>query len=113
MNSNVIPICINCGKNPAQKLPPYGWMNCQSCQENQKHYQIPHQAIELSTPLILVGRKEYEKDILQSRRGNTVSLEYLKTYGAKQFTREEVKQAKNVWGEITYYSDATEKAVLK
>lgn len=65
--------------------------------------------IELTTNEIKESRKEYADDILQSRRGSTASLEYIKKYGTKGFTKEELKGARNVWTENQPYVDITER----
>lgn len=51
-----------------------------------------------------MARKEYRDDTLQRFRGGTPSLEYISKYGVGGFSREEVKNARNVCEE-DYYVD--------
>lgn len=100
--------CLNCLKKPAQRIEPYGYLFCKSCQKKQRAYKVK-ETIEVTTTEIRESRKEYAPDILQRYRGDTPSLEYIKQYGTKGFSREEVKQARNVWTEDKFYVDKEEK----
>lgn len=104
--SNIL--CLNCGKNESQIVQPYGVLPCRECTELQKKYKAPV-TIEVTTNHIREERKEYSRDILQRYRGNTPSLEYIKQYGTNGFTKEEIKQARNVWTEDQPYVDKHEK----
>lgn len=99
--------CLNCNKNDAQYKEPYGYLPCTSCVERQRAFKV-REAIEITTGEIKESRKQYSRDILQRQRGSTPSLEYIKQYGTKGFSKEEVKQARNVWGN-DYYQDKTER----
>ena len=96
-------ICLNCQKNKSIKHPVLGWLPCRKCTEKQRSAQIK-ETIELTTEGIKQDRKKYHDDIIQPYRGGTVSKEYIKKYGDKRFTKEEIKGAKNVWQENTYYN---------
>lgn len=96
--------CLGCGKEKAVNVAPYGWLPGKKCQTKSKKYNIG-ETIEVSTSEIKESRKEYSKDILQPRRGDTVSKEYIKAYGTKNFTREEIRGAKNVWTENSFYKE--------
>ena len=100
------PLCLSCGKRKANLVPPYGYLPCKVCVARQKKYRV-RETIENTTDSIKEDRQKYRADIYQRYMGDTVSLEYIKKYGTKGFTPEEVKKAKNVTGE--YYSDKTEK----
>lgn len=99
-------LCLNCGVRPAQRIIPYGYMPCKICTARHKKYKVG-ETIEITTEAIREGRKEYRDDVLQRMRGNTASLEYIKKYGKKGFTKEQIREARNVWGE--YYSDTNER----
>lgn len=53
-------------------------------------------------------RKAYAPDILQRYRGNTPSLEYIKRYGTFGFTKQELRDARNVNTDLGY-GDKTER----
>lgn len=99
--------CLNCGKGQAIKKDPYGYLPCIKCQKKALQYKVG-ETIEITTSTIKESRKEYAADILQRKRGDTPSLEYIQKYGTKGFTKEEVKNARNVWG--SYYQDKFERA---
>lgn len=106
-----MPKCLNCGKNEAQAQPLVGYTYCQECLD--KHRALPKlgEAIELTTSEIKEERKQYKEDILQSRRSGQLSKEFVTKYPQKAqemvkegtATREEIKNAKNVWTENDYY----------
>lgn len=97
-------LCLNCGIGQAQRIEPFGMLPCKQCILNQRQYSVK-EAIEITTSEIKESRKEYSKDILQRMRGDTPSKEYIKAYGTKGFSREELKRAKNVWTENKFYKD--------
>ncbi len=101
-------LCLNCNTNQAIKIEPYGYTYCADCQDKQRQYKLPNQAIELTTSDIKDSRKEFQKDILQRWRGDTPSLEYIKEYGGKGFSREELKKARNV-NEENFYVNKEER----
>ncbi len=100
--------CPNCQQKPARKIEPYGYMPCKQCSDKYKKERVSA-AIELTTSDIKESRKEYSKDIIQRYRGDTPSLEYIKQYGSKGFTKADIKRAKNVWTENNFYVDKGEK----
>lgn len=89
-------ICLNCGKGKAQKIEPYGWLPCKSCIKRQKGFAAG-ETIELTTDNIKEDRKKYSDDIMQRYRGDTANKKYIKKYGTKGFTEEEIKNAKDVY----------------
>ena len=95
-------LCINCSKNEAQKVEPYGYIFCKPCIARQKKYKVG-EAIELTTDEIREDRKKYSTDIVQRYRGDTANKKYIKKYGTKGFTEEQVKNAKDVYPD--YYKD--------
>lgn len=100
--------CLNCGKGKARNVPPYGYLPCTTCTRKNRNIQI-NPAVELTTNEIKTSRKQYAADIVQRYRGATPSLEYIKRYGTRGFTPEEIKEAKNVWSENSYYENKTER----
>ena len=107
MSKKKSKLCLNCGKNKARFIPPFGWLSCLKCTKEQRKYSV-RETIEITTGEIREDRKKYMKDILQRQRGSTPSLEYIKAYGTKGFTKEQVKAARNVWGN-DYYQDKSER----
>lgn len=100
--------CLNCNKNEAQKHPVMGYMPCESCVAKQKKYTV-RPSIEHVPEETREQRKQYADDIVQPYRAGTVSLEYVKKYGSERFTKEELKDARNVWIENQPYVDVHEK----
>lgn len=100
--------CLNCNKNKARKVAPYGYLPCLQCIKKQAKATV-RETIELTTEDIKEDRKKFSEDIIQRYRGNVPSLEYIKKYGTKGFNKEELRQAKNVWRENNYYSDDHER----
>ena len=99
-------ICLNCNKNKAQNISPYGFLPCTECQEHQRQLSKPKKSVEMTTDQVRNERKMYSKDILQPFREGVLSKEYLKEYGTATIkaTPEDIKNAKNVWsGENEYY----------
>jgi len=49
--------------------------------------------------------KKFAKDIIQPFRAGELSKEYVDAWGAERLnvSKEEVKKAKPVWGELEYY----------
>lgn len=101
-------ICLSCNKNKARNVAPYGYLPCKSCTKRQASYQVG-ETVELVTEDIREDRKRFSADITQRYRGTIPSLEYIKKYGTKGFNKEEIRQAKNVWKEDSYYSDDNER----
>ena len=99
------PLCLACGIRKAQKVEPYGWMSCKNCIKRQRNTLKPAQTIEMVPESTKTDRKIYHDDILQPFREGVLSKEYLKKYGTKtiKVTPEDIKNAKEVWGENSYY----------
>ncbi len=95
-------ICLNCNKGKAVKKEPYGYLFCKTCQIKQKRFKVG-ETIENTTEEIKESRKAYAPDILQRYRGDTANKKYIKKYGSKGFTPEQVKSAKDVYP--GYYKD--------
>lgn len=57
-------------------------------------------SIEFIPDRIKEDRKSHAKSMLQPWRGGVASSEYIKAFGTKNFTKEEVRKAKPVWKEI-------------
>ncbi len=93
-----------CG-NPKEYNPAYGFLDCRSCRDKE--------VVALSRPFDFVPdrikeeRKEFQNDMIAPFRNGQVSKEFLDLYGRDKIdvTDEEVKNAKNVWGELTYYKN--------
>lgn len=91
--------------------PIVGYTYCKVCIDKQRKLPKLGETIELTTDEIREDRKIYSSDILQSRRGGQLSKEFVKQYPDKvnamikegTATREEVKNAQNVWIENDYY----------
>lgn len=61
------------------------------------------ETIELATDAIREDRKKYSDDILQRYRGEVANKRYIKKYGDKGYTKEQVKNARDVFPD--YYKD--------
>jgi len=98
-------ICSNCEKFPATKDSRFGYLPCYLCRNKNTLKPSPKQ--ELTTDAIKNDRKEFKKDIYQPFRGGEVSKEYLDANGRDgiKVTDEEVKNARNLWGDGEYYQD--------
>lgn len=99
---NQSTLCLNCGKRKAQVIQPYGALPCKTCLKKQRSYRAK-EAIEITTEEIRESRKEYAPDIMQRYRGHVANKKYIKQYGTKGFTEEEIKSAKDVYPD--YYKD--------
>lgn len=99
-------LCLNCNKNIAQVKSPYGILPCKLCVNKSKKYKAG-MAIELTTDAIREDRNKYRTDIEQRYDGFTPNLNYIKKYGTKGFSPEELKKAKARTG--TFYRDSHEK----
>lgn len=95
--------CLQCKKRNAQKHPTLGILLCLSCQKTPRPTSLG--VHEFIPDRILEDRKAHAKDILQPYRDGTLSKEYLKEYGTKgiQPTKDQLKGAKKVWTEDSYY----------
>lgn len=97
-------ICLSCNKRKARRVEPYGYLPCLNCIRRQRTYQAK-ETIEITTGEIKESRKKYKDDILQKFRGDTASKEYISLYGSAGLTKEQIKNARNVWTENSYYKE--------
>lgn len=97
--------CLNCGKSEAIKDTWLGYIPCIKCASKTK--VIPKVTDEVTTDEIKRQRKEFDGDIEQPFRGDTLNKRYLKRYGTKgiKATKEDIKNAKDVFSEAHYYKD--------
>jgi len=98
--------CLNCGVGEARKVEPFGYLPCAACVKSQSKYKVK-ETIEVTTDEIKEARVEFADDTLQRYRGSTASLEFIKKYGTKGFTEEEIREARNV--EEGFYQDKEER----
>lgn len=97
--------CLSCNKNKARNVPPYGLLPCLTCTKKQQQYIKPNPTIEMVDVNTTDDRKRFSKDIVQPFREGVLSKEYLREYGTKtiKVTEDDIKNAKEVWGENQYY----------
>lgn len=103
--------CLICQKRKAVKVDPFGYLPCKVCQKRQRKIVKPRITAEITTNAIKEDRKIYETDITQPWRNGSLSKEFVQAYPDKvkqmikegTTTKEEVKRAKPVWGEDSYY----------
>jgi len=100
-------ICPVCKKRPAFKSDYWGYLPCPSCRQKQSGYSQPHETVEVTTQEIKDSRVKYKNEIIQPYREGQLSKEYIKQYGTKgvKATKQEIKNAKNVWDENSYYKE--------
>src|SRR5258708_235484 len=98
-------LCLNCNKNKAIKDELRGYLYCKKCTQRLRGQNKPKETIEITTDNIKTDRKIYSDDILQPYRSGQLSKEYIQKYGTKNIvaTKEEIKNAKNVWDDNNYY----------
>lgn len=95
-----------CHESEARIDPILGILPCQRC-TNRPHAS-PHQQLEFTSESIRTQRKEFAKDILQPHRKGELSREYIEQYGTKRligYTKNEIENAKYVWGDLGYYKN--------
>lgn len=99
VNVNRCPTC----KNEGVIDPQYGLIACLSCREQTT--RMSERTYEFVPDRIKEDRKEFKDQTIQPFRNGVLSKEYIDLYGTKHIsaTDEEVKNAKNVWGELEYY----------
>ena len=97
--------CLNCGTGEAVKDPQFGYLPCENCQSRQAKLSRPQKQIEFTSESIKTQRKQYAQDILQPYNKGELSKEYLDRYGKGRLkaTDREIKRAKKVWTDDTYY----------
>jgi hypothetical protein len=114
METNIkinIPRCLSCNIRSAIKVEPFGYLYCKVCQKKYRKLDKPKQTIEVVTDAIKEDRKIFKKDITQPFRQGELSKEFVeanpeqvkKMVEEGHVTKEEIKNAKNVWTESEYY----------
>lgn len=95
--------CPTC-EDKALIHPKYGITQCLECQQKQR---IKIQNQEITTESIKTQRKQFKDDIIGPFRNGELSKEYVDLYGTDhiEVTPEEVKNAKKVWVEDSYYDN--------
>ena len=86
-------------------------MECEVCRAKQKQMVRPKTTAEVTTSAIKEDRKIYATDIVQPFRDKHLAKEYVDAYPENvkkmvqegHVSQEEVKNAKNIWGESEYY----------
>ena len=91
-----------CG-NDKEYNPQFGYLDCKDCRVKEK--KLSERTYEFVPEHIKEEREEFKKQTIQPFRNGVLSKEYVDLYGTKYIdvTPEEVKNAKNVWGELEYY----------
>jgi hypothetical protein len=92
--------CPTCHKNKAETHPQYGVIACKSCRDSSR--EITGRTFEFVPEHIKEERKEFKDQTIQPFRNGQLSKEYLDLYGTKYIDgkpEDEVKNAKNVWGQ--------------
>ena len=94
--------CPTC-KNEGVIDPQYGLIACLSCREQTT--RMSERTYEFVPEHIKEERISHKDQTIQPFRNGVLSKEYVDLYGTKHIsaTEEEVKNAKNVWGELEYY----------
>jgi len=106
-----IPKCLICKKRRSVKIDPFGFLPCEVCRKRQKEIAKPKVSIEVTTAEIKEDRKKYADTIVQPFRQGQLAKEFVEAYPdrvkemvkEKNITQEEVKNAKPVWTEESYY----------
>lgn len=99
-------LCLNCHKGRAQKHSLYGWVHCKKCVKKLRALNVK-ETIEITTADIKEDRVKYFDDIQQRYEGGRPNLGYIRKYGTKGYSAEEIKQARN--NHNTYYRDKEER----
>lgn len=100
-------MCPNCGKEAALLHPQFGYIPCKDCQE--KETIKPNNQVEFTSENIKEQRKQYFDDIHGAHRSGVASKEFKERWGEdamkrQGFTEQEIKNAKYVWRDDSYYS---------
>lgn len=96
--------CPTC-HNPATKSKQYGYIACADCRSKETKITSTH---EFTSKSIIEGRRAYKDDIIQPYRAGQLSKEYLNKYGTEglhNVSQEEIKNARPVWGEDSFYKE--------
>lgn len=94
--------CPTCSNN-AELSAQFGYIACKNCRDQEK--PLSERTYEMVPDRIKEDRIKHKNSMIQPFRNGQVSKEYLDLYGSSriQVTPEEIKNAKNVWGELEYY----------
>lgn len=95
-------MCPTCQKRPGVQDPNYGLTSCLECRSGKLFTSA-----EIIPERIREDRKAHKDDMIQPFNRGHLSKEYITKYGTKNIkvTDREVKNAKNVWTENSYYKD--------
>lgn len=105
--------CLNCQKRKAEFQPIVGYTYCKVCLNRQRKLPKLDETIELAPESMKEDRKKYQAEIVQPFRSGQLSKEYVKQNPGSikkmiaegNTTREEVKNAKNIW-DHNYYKES-------
>lgn len=81
---------------------------CEYHQELRSHNDLPTKQHEFTSDSIRDGRKSHARSVLQPWRHHEPSREFIEAWpedAKKAFTPKEIKNAKNVWSDISSYRD--------
>ncbi len=93
-------LCPVCSSNEAQKHPTLGVLPCLDCKVRRDTQKSPDHPVEFTSSEIKASRREFAKDIIQPRKGDEPSKEFIEAYPKRakaMFTEREIKKAVNVW----------------
>lgn len=95
--------CLACKKNESISDPTFGLLDCLDCQHSFSHIR----PVEVIPDQLKEDRKKYKDATIQPFNRGRLSLEYIQKYGTKgiKATKQEIKSAKKVWGDLEYYND--------
>jgi len=102
-------LCPNCNAGKAIKNPQLGVLPCKTCQDRHKSFKKPSTQVEFTSDDIKEGRKAHFKSTVQKYRDGQLSKEFIEAYPERAeamitegiHTKKEIKNAKNVWGDIS------------
>ena len=101
--------CLVCGISEAINDKQLGILPCKKCRDRQANFPKPNTQVEFTSKNIKEGRKEYFKSTIQRYRNGQLSKEFVEAYPERAksmveqgiHTEKEIKQAKNVWSDIS------------
>ena len=101
--------CPVCNTNKVTKDKQLGVLPCLECRDRQSGFKSPDQQIEFTSENIKEGRKQHLKSTVQKYRDGQLSKEFIEAYPERTkamvkegiHTEREIKNAKNVWGDIS------------